>query len=208
MRLCSRARVGDDASLVIGGAAMHLGILLALARFYSVERSRTGPAPAPGRAPALASGAATFLIALPLVEGTSFVWNFVLQSLGLPVDGQDMVGILENSQSVALKAALVLVATLLVPFTEELVFRGGLFRFLRTRMPRRSAIALTSLLFGSLHVGWGAHPTGLPSLMPLAVLAAVFCVAYERTGNLGTTIVAHALFNLNTFVIVAAGLGS
>ena len=46
---------------------------------------------------------------------------------------------------------------------------------------------------------------GLPSLVPLIVLAVVFCLAYERTGTIGTTIVAHALFNLNTFVLDLGG---
>jgi len=44
--------------------------------------------------------------------------------------------------------------------------------------------------------------------VPLFVLAVVFCLAYERTGRIETTIIAHALFNLNTFVLVAAGIGS
>jgi hypothetical protein len=57
-------------------------------------------------------------------------------------------------------------------------------------------------------VTWGGKFEGLSSLVPLTVLAVVFCVAYERTGLIGTTIVAHALFNLNTFVQVAAGFGS
>ena len=49
---------------------------------------------------------------------------------------------------------------------------------------------------------------GLPSLLPLVALAVVFCLAYERTGMIGTTIVAHALFNLNTMLLVAMGFTS
>jgi membrane protease YdiL (CAAX protease family) len=47
---------------------------------------------------------------------------------------------------------------------------------------------------------------GLPSFLPLVVLAAIFCVAYERTGTLAAPIIAHALFNLNTFVLVLTGI--
>jgi membrane protease YdiL (CAAX protease family) len=100
------------------------------------------------------------------------------------------------------------VATVIVPFSEEILFRAGLFRYFRTRAPRWLSIVLTSALFGALHVSWGDHMAGLPSLLPLFVLAIVFCLAYERTGRIGTTIVAHALFNLNTFVLVLAGIGS
>jgi membrane protease YdiL (CAAX protease family) len=127
--------------------------------------------------------------------------------MGLPDEKQDLVGILENSHSVWVKGLLVTVAVLLVPIAEELVFRGGLFRYFRTRIPRWAAIVLTSVLFGALHVSWGGSYEGLPSAVPLVVLAVVYCVAYERTGRIGTTIVAHALFNLYTFYLVVSGAG-
>jgi membrane protease YdiL (CAAX protease family) len=44
--------------------------------------------------------------------------------------------------------------------------------------------------------------------VPLTGLACVFCLAYERTGLIGTVIVAHALFNLNTMFMVLTGVGS
>jgi membrane protease YdiL (CAAX protease family) len=75
-------------------------------------------------------------------------------------------------------------------------------------MPRWAAISSTSVVFGALHVQWSDHMGGLPSLLPLVVLAAVFCVAYERTGSIVTPIVAHALFNLNMIVLVMTGVGS
>jgi membrane protease YdiL (CAAX protease family) len=95
-----------------------------------------------------------------------------------------------------------------VPAAEEILFRAGLFRYLRTRIPRWAAIGLTSALFGALHVSWGSPMVGLQSLLPLTALAVVFCLAYERTGLIGTTIVAHALFNLNTMFLVVSGIGS
>ena len=75
-------------------------------------------------------------------------------------------------------------------------------------MPRWAAIASTSVLFGALHVQWSGHFAGLASLLPLAVLAATFCIAYERTGSIATPIAAHALFNLNMMIQVIAGFGS
>ena len=207
--LLRRSHLGPDAMMVAGCAVMHLGILLGLAGFFAMYglRKQIG-GPGPLAAPALKSGLVTFLIALPLVDGTSFAWDYVLEKAGLPAERQDMVDILQNTGSPWVKLALVLIATLLVPVTEEVLFRGGLFRYFRTRIPRSVAIGVTSLLFGALHVSWGDHLGGLPSFAPLTVLAIVFCLAYERTGSIGTTIVAHALFNLNTFVMIAGGIGS
>lgn len=201
----------SDTAMVAGGALMHLGILVGLGGFFLMcgARARGPAAPtAPSAIPVLKSGLVTFLVAMPLVFAASSAWEYLLQNLGLPDEKQDMVDILQNSHSALLKGSLVAVATLLVPVTEEIIFRAGLFRYFRTRVPRWMTIVLTSALFGALHVSWSDNMAGLPSLVPLFVLAVVFCLAYERTGRIGTTIVAHALFNLNTFILVAAGIGS
>ncbi len=126
--------------------------------------------------------------------------------MGLPAEPQELVTLLENTHSAVIRGSFVAIAVVLVPFAEETLFRGGLFRYLRTRMPRWAAIASTSILFGALHVQWSAPFAGLPSLLPLIVLAAVFCLAYERTGTLATPILAHALFNLNTVFLMASGI--
>lgn len=200
--LLRHASLSPDANLVAGGAVMHVGILLGLLGFYLVYRGRSGAESLPGTlAGDLKGGFVTFLIAMPLVTLTSAVWEYLIGVLGLPDDKQDLVQVLENSHSTGLILALASVATLLVPVTEELVFRAGLFRFFRTRAPRWMSIVLTSALFGALHMSWA-------SFAPLTLLAVIFCLAYERTGSIRTTIVAHALFNLNTFIFVMAGISS
>jgi membrane protease YdiL (CAAX protease family) len=206
--LLRHSGLGPDALAVTGSAAMDTGVLIGLGGFSLMYGA---PVLGLGRtsvAAATRSGTTTFLAAWALVEGTSLAWEFLITKLGLPSQKQDMVGILQNTQSGAVRWSLVAVATLLVPVAEELIFRAGLFRYFRTRMPRWVAITLTSALFAALHVSWGDHLSGLPSFAPLMVLAAVFCLAYERTGSIGTTVVAHALFNLNTFLLVASGLGT
>ena len=106
---------------------------------------------------------------------------------------------------------------------EEIVFRAGLFRYLRTLLPRLSAqiqeqapgetpwfgrrvarvsaLVLPAALFGAAHGSLTFFP-------PLLALGIVFSLAYERTGRIGTTIVAHCLFNLNTILLVFSGLDS
>ena len=74
-------------------------------------------------------------------------------------------------------------------------------------MPRWAALLIPALLFASLHVNW-VTLEGLASFAPLAVLAIMFSLAYERTGHIGTPMVAHALFNLNTVILIFAGVGT
>jgi len=55
------------------------------------------------------------------------------------------------------------------------------------------------MLFGAAH-------TSLSSFAPLVVLGLVFSFAFERTGRIGTTMVAHGLFNLNTIILILSGI--
>ena len=90
-------------------------------------------------------------------------------------------------------------SVVVAPVTEELIFRRGLFRWLRTRLPRPAALLLPAVLFAALHANLASFPA-------LVVLGVIFSLAYERTGRIGTSIVAHALFNLHTILLVLAGV--
>ncbi len=193
-----------DAVTVVSGAATQFGMLAGVL----FHRLRFEPAPAgdAGRPGIFAGGAATFLMCLPVMLLTAAVWERLLQLAGLPVERQDLIGMFANAESAWLLAVMIALAIAIAPLTEELVFRAGLFRYLRTRVPRWLALAGPAVFFAVLHVNWSTLQ-GLSSLAPLAVLAVLFSLAYERTGQIGTAIVAHALFNLNTLVLIFAGVG-
>ncbi|MBL9211694.1 MAG: CPBP family intramembrane metalloprotease [Opitutaceae bacterium] len=193
-----------DAVTVVSGAATQFGMLAGVL-FY---RSRTAPVAGstPARGNVVIAGAATFLMCLPVMLVTAAVWEKVLLAFGLPVERQDLIAMFANADSPWLLAVMVTLAVVIAPLTEEFVFRAGLFRYLRTRIPRWLALTAPALFFACLHVNWSTLQ-GLTSLAPLAVLAVLFSLAYERTGQIGTAIVAHALFNLNTIVLIFSGVG-
>jgi membrane protease YdiL (CAAX protease family) len=193
-----------DAVTVANGAAAQLGMLGGVVLFRTrVERSPLR-AILPDRRIAL-SGVTAFLASLPLLMITAKLWEFTLEHYGLPTDRQDLVGMFAQADSAGLLAAMISLAVLIAPLTEELVFRAGLFRYLRTRLSRGMALLLPAIFFASLHVNWQSLQ-GLSSLAPLVVLAVVFSLAYERTGHIGTPIIAHALFNLNTVLLIFSGV--
>jgi len=186
--------------VIIGTAAFHGGMLLGVAG-YRLFFARLKPRLAPFSAATLRSGLATFLIAMPVLTAVSLVWQGLLKLCHYAPENQEAIDLLRHADSTALRLALLVVAILVAPVTEELVFRAGIFRYVRTRLPRWAALLLPAVLFASLH-------NNLGSFVPLVTLALVFSVAYERTGNIGTTMVAHALFNLNSSLLVLAGVDS
>jgi membrane protease YdiL (CAAX protease family) len=190
--------VDQPHQLILGTAAFHSGMLLGLLAYrFTFGRWQTRLAfPVPR---ALGSGFVTFLIAMPVVTAVSLAWQGLLELCHIPVETQEAVDLLRQTDSPTLRFTLLVVAIMVAPFTEELVFRAGIFRYVRTRLPRWAALLLPAVLFASLHLN-------LASFAPLVALAVVFAFAFERTGNIGTTIFAHALFNLNASLLVLVGV--
>jgi membrane protease YdiL (CAAX protease family) len=88
--------------------------------------------------------------------------------------------------------ALLLFVTLLVglgPVAEECLFRGILLPWLTSWMPERRALAISSVLFGVAHVGYGYG-----MLMPTAS-GWVLGWARLRTGTLRASVSLHVLMN-------------
>jgi uncharacterized protein len=208
----------EDASgfdVFIHNAGMHLGILPAIAiavrasRMLEQSEDQTLDASSSApTSPALAAlplhrrvwwGFCAFLGTFVLVSITGVLWQRLLHGLGISAADQELVGILGNTRDPLKIILMALVAVVLAPITEELVFRAGLFRFLRDRVPGWTAHVVTAAAFAALH--------GTVSVtLPLFVFGLVFSFVYERTGRIEITMIAHGLFNLNTIVCVLADL--
>ncbi|MCR5214201.1 MAG: CPBP family intramembrane metalloprotease [Eubacterium sp.] len=87
-----------------------------------------------------------------------------------------------------------LVTAILVPITEEIVFRGFVFSRLDKAMPTAVAVIITSILFGVIHgsVLW-AFWAGLTG--------AVFNIVRVQTGSLIPSIIMHMLNNSCSLVL-------
>lgn len=78
----------------------------------------------------------------------------------------------------------------LAPIAEESFFRGFLFAGLRSRWSLVPAAVVSGLIFGLVHA-----PTGITTVVPLAVLGFALCWLYDRTGSIWPCVVAHAINN-------------
>lgn len=189
--------------ITLTSTAAHLGGILGLVLFWRVfaRRSAVPATPASDRPGIFVSGFATFLISIPLVYAVAFLWQGGLQLCGVEPEPQDLIAVLRNSNSTLFQALMIIAATVVVPIAEESFFRGGLFRYARGRVPRWVALLVPALLFGAMHAN-------LSGFLPLSALGLIFALAYERTGRLGTCIVAHGLFNLHSVVMLFTGVGT
>lgn len=185
-----------DRLVALGTAGFQVGILSGIA-FFHIFFDRFKTPPTPRRRNFFTTGIVTFLLAMPLVTVVSLLWQALLNAVGLPTDKQDLVRMFLEAGSPLWLAIMMVLACVGAPLTEELLFRAGLFRYARTRLPRWAALLVPACCFAALH-------RNLASFAPLVALGILFSIAYERTGRIGTSIVAHALFNLNSVLLILA----
>ncbi|MEO7413778.1 MAG: CPBP family intramembrane glutamic endopeptidase [Opitutaceae bacterium] len=192
----SRYPLSRDATAAVATAAGQLGVVigvLVFRRFFD----RSKPPALSSKENVIGAGVVTFLLAMPLVAITSLIWQVLLNAVGIQSEKQDLIRMFLEAKSFFLLSIMTILACVGAPLTEELVFRAGIFRYARTRLPRWAALLLPASLFAALH-------QNLASFAPLVALGILFSLAYERTGRIGTSMIAHALFNLNSLVLILA----
>ncbi len=82
----------------------------------------------------------------------------------------------------------------IVPFAEELFFRGLVYGWLRRRMAVWLAASVSGLGFALLHGIWWLIPA-------LVLLGIVLALIYERSGSIWTAVITHGLFNSFTTLL-------
>lgn len=81
------------------------------------------------------------------------------------------------------------------PITEEIFFRGFLFRGLARDIGFVAGAVVSGLIFSSAHISLGA-------ILPFTAIGAIFALSYRQTGSLYTPIVMHMIFNLVSFSVL------
>jgi membrane protease YdiL (CAAX protease family) len=165
------------------------------------------------------------LIVVPMVFLAAQLTEVVWQAIHYTHPSEhELLKVMAESPSGFVFAVLISAAVLIAPLFEEMLFRGHLQTLLTYawgRLPRPAppafevvqpgplpeyipvtppaprpepaawmrwvSILLTSLLFSLVHPAW--------SIPPIFLLSVALGYAYERTGNLWTTITMHATFN-------------
>lgn len=119
---------------------------------------------------------------------------YFAQSLSHIAGGSDqgpqlIVDFLLRNSGWQARAAVCMLAVIVAPVTEELIFRGCLYGILRKYLGRTVAILVSAIVFALIH----GH---VPSLPGLVVLAVGLALVYERCGSLWAPLSMHAGFNV------------
>lgn len=179
------------------GSGFHLGALCGWLSFRTLRQPPRGAAPT-GVGPSLTAAAAAFLLILPLLGFVGLLWQWLLRLTGRPLVPQALVQMLGEIDRPEILLGLGVLAVILAPIAEELIFRAGLYRFLQSRMTSREAALVSSFLFALMHGNWF-------SFVPLWLLGIALCLLYQKTGTLKAPIFLHMIFNLNSLVFLLFG---
>lgn len=133
-------------------------------------------------------GFLAFCCAMPLIQSA----HFIQQHLTNHTQTENSVALhmvaVSSNATVSTMAAMFLMASVLAPIAEEILFRGLLYPYLRTKLPMWPAALISGALFALVH--WD-----IPMLAQLTIMGTVQAITVERSRSLLPAIVMHGLWN-------------
>lgn len=134
-----------------------------------------------------------FIMFLPVIWIATLIWSSgmsLLQEAGLieELPPQEIITLFQGGGNWLAIAMLALMAMVVAPIVEEVIFRGCIYRFLKSQTNRLSAQILSGSVFALMH-------GNLLSFLPLVIVGVLLARVYERSGSLAVAIWFHAFFN-------------
>ena len=177
--------VSPTAAAAVNSVGFLLVFLHASAR-YGIRLQYRVPAPRPGLVPFVLLTLAGFLIVLSELNN---LMNYLLPSLE-PMY-REMMRMLEEAPL----PAVVLLLSIVAPVTEEILFRGVILEGLLERYDDQSAVIVSSLLFGAMHLN--------PSQFVYGTMLGLFLgYLYLSYRSVLPCILAHGLLNFVPVLLI------
>ncbi len=140
------------------------------------------------------------LIGVPFLIGVLLAFIAAVLLVSRSVTPQTPLGeVLQETQSPGALWIFILIAVLLAPLLEEMIFRGYFFTALREFHGAWFSIFVVAGIFTFLHIGqyWGDWL----AIVIVGILGVVLTVLRERTGSTIPSIVLHYTYNLGMVFI-------
>lgn len=141
-----------------------------------------------------------FIMYCPIIWVASLFWVCFLMILRIfgwidEIKPQELIIVFQNGGDPLAIGLLVIFAVLLAPIVEELIFRGCIYRFFKSKTRVVYAQIAAACLFSMVHAN-------LSAFVPLFVIGILLSRVYERSGSILTPICFHALYNGLTLFIL------
>lgn len=134
-----------------------------------------------------------FLMLLPVIWIAALIWtNFLtlLETFGVieTFEQQELITLFQKGGDPLAIGLLIAMAVILAPVVEEIIFRGCIYRFLKSQTTLVPAQIISGCVFSFMH--WN-----LLSFVPLVLVGVFLARIYEKSGNLMVSMWFHAFFN-------------
>lgn len=174
-------------------AAMQIAMYLPLVIIYFMQpRRHFAPVSLLRRFFWIIMGLGALIIPAQILE-LAGLNQWIIETTGCP-PLQDVVTAISDGD-MASRIAMVVMAVIVAPITEECYFRGCVYNVMKQYSGRAIACFTSALLFSAVHAS-------LAQLVPLFIFGLVQCVAYEKAKSLWLPIVLHMLFNAMSCTVI------
>jgi len=117
-----------------------------------------------------------------------YVLSILLAFFATDLEVQAVIAPLMRAQGLGQKFLILLVGAVLVPISEELLFRGYMYNGLKRRMTSKHAMVAVALVFALLHGDWQRFLLFFIGGLWLNEM-------YRRSGSLWSSVIAHSVWN-------------
>lgn len=146
----------------------------------------------------------SWILAYPLVVAIGQLIAIMMTLLYKNIDVEQMAvkQIKIAAESKSLLIALLFCVVFIVPFIEELLFRGYLQNWIKTKMETWKAVGLTSFIFACFHFAPSQGLGNIELIISLFVLSCFLGYLYERQKSLWAPVCLHAIFNSLSIMMI------
>lgn len=134
----------------------------------------------------------SFTLFIPLLFLISFIIQYVL-----PEYKQQEI-VLNFKSTLIEDKGILLHVLIFAPIVEEVIFRGYIYKILKSKLPIIFSMIISSTLFALIHYN-------VLSYILLFVLSIFLTYIYERNGSIICPIIIHSLFNLMMSILIIFG---
>lgn len=143
-------------------------------------------------AKSIAWGLGGYCAILPINLAAFIINRMMLKEV--EVSSNPVFGLLKKIDSPVEYFLLFFMVVILGPAVEEIIFRGYLYTVFRKYFSFTAALLAVSFIFSFIHADFYA-------LVPIFGIGLVLGAVYEYSGSIVSSWIAHALWNMNTFIV-------